>query len=592
MGQITVKKNHSSKVFTKKEKSFTGIVEEVNVLLDNLGSEYRDELLKIRELKERFLNERFHLAVLGQFKRGKSTLLNALLGDEILPASVVPLTAIPTYLIWGPEYKARVYFQDGKTEESKSKDNLVQYVTETNNPENRKGVSHVEVFFPSAILSKGVVLIDTPGIGSTYKHNTEVTFDFLPRCDAALFLVSADPPVTEVEINFLKAVQKRVARIIFVLNKVDYLSENEKDTLEKFFKNVLRKDAGATEDIVLFSVSAQQGLTAKKTDSEKLWVTSGMKSLYSHLTDFLAREKSHVLKEALIMKMDDIIGNIILQLQLTVNSLQTPLTELEKRITVFEEKFNEAKEQQRTLEDLLNGERRRLMEYLETQAESLRQEAKAYLEEVAMSSFTDNKLVEEKVQDTVADAIPDFFEPKLNEMSRLFNERVLEIFQAYEQRAVELIDTVRQNAAELFAVPYSSSEKADIFVMKHQPYWKTHKWESSLIFLPTGLVEVLLPAEIRKKRAEKKIKEQIEDLVRFNVENLRWATLQNLDQAIRKLKANLDERLHWTAGTIIQVMQSARAKQLEQGHHVDAEVTKLRQVMAELVIIREDLKKL
>ncbi|MDN5344604.1 MAG: hypothetical protein PWQ18_715 [Clostridia bacterium] len=94
-------------------------------------------------------------------------------------------------------------------------------------------LSQVEVFYPSPLLSKGVVLIDTPGIGSTFRHNTEATLNFLPQCDAALFLVSADPPITEVEVEFLKAVRSRVTHLFFILNKVDYLNlEQNQNTVQ------------------------------------------------------------------------------------------------------------------------------------------------------------------------------------------------------------------------------------------------------------------------------------------------------------------------------------------------------------------------
>ncbi|TGC07422.1 hypothetical protein CUN85_11510 [Methanolobus halotolerans] len=76
-------------------------------------------------------------------------------------------------------------------------------------------------------MLRDVVVIDTPGIGSTYRHNTEVTMGFLPQSDAALFLVSVDPPITEVELAFLKDIKSRVSKLFFALNKVDYLTKTE-----------------------------------------------------------------------------------------------------------------------------------------------------------------------------------------------------------------------------------------------------------------------------------------------------------------------------------------------------------------------------
>lgn len=254
--------------------------------LEKLGPDFIPDRRKIEALQERLAMERFHLAVLGQFKRGKSTLLNALMGEEILPTSVVPLTAIPTFLLWGPDVRARVTFlNDHPRAEISGKETtaltafLAQFVTEADNPANRKGVSHVEVFYPAPLLQQGVVLIDTPGIGSTFRHNTEATLNFLPQCDAALFLVSADPPITEVEVEFLKAVRAKVTRLFFIINKVDYLSEEERDTLVRFVRNVLREQVGITGDPPVFRVSARQGLEARKSGNPDLWAQSGLEEV-------------------------------------------------------------------------------------------------------------------------------------------------------------------------------------------------------------------------------------------------------------------------------------------------------------------------
>jgi len=208
---------------------------------------------QLGELRERLVQGRFHLAVLGQFKRGKSTLLNALLGEVVLPTAVVPLTAIPTFIRPGDTLAARVHFldqrepQDAEVQTSgQLGEFLAGFVTETGNPKNTLGVAQVEVLHPAALLGKGVVLIDTPGIGSTFQHNTEATLNFLPQCDAALFLVSADPPITEVEVEFLRQVKSKVSRLFFILNKVDYLSDEDRQAALEFLHTVLTEQAGVS----------------------------------------------------------------------------------------------------------------------------------------------------------------------------------------------------------------------------------------------------------------------------------------------------------------------------------------------------------
>jgi translation elongation factor EF-1alpha len=180
----------------------------------------------------------------------------------------VPLTSIPTFLRAGAARAVRVFFHDGReaafsdlTREQAS-EVLARHATEKENPKNQCGVERVEVRHPAALLSAGVVMIDTPGIGSTFRHNTEATLNFLPQCDAAIFVVSADPPITEVETGFLKAVRNKVAKLCFVVNKVDYLTDNELVAAVAFFEKTL-KEMGFQDDGPIFSVSASQGIEAR-----------------------------------------------------------------------------------------------------------------------------------------------------------------------------------------------------------------------------------------------------------------------------------------------------------------------------------------
>ena len=181
--------------------------------------------------------------------------------------------------------------------------NSTGFVTEEGNPKNRLGVMQVEILHPAPILEHGVVLIDTPGIGSTFTHNTESTLNFLPQCDAALFVVSADPPLTEVEAEFLKAVKSRVGRLFFIFNKIDYLNEHERDAALAFFKKMLDEKIGADEEYPIFCVSARRGLDAKLCGDSELWTHCGIREVENHLICFLASEKTNALREALGRKV-------------------------------------------------------------------------------------------------------------------------------------------------------------------------------------------------------------------------------------------------------------------------------------------------
>jgi Dynamin family len=121
-----------------------------------------------RATAERIADGRFYVACVGQFKRGKSTLLNALMGKPILPSGIVPVTTVPTILRFGEHYRARVRLQRGKWADIAA-DQIEQYVSEKENPQNKKGVAGIEVFVPSTLLSRGLCFVDTPGRSEKYE---------------------------------------------------------------------------------------------------------------------------------------------------------------------------------------------------------------------------------------------------------------------------------------------------------------------------------------------------------------------------------------------------------------------------------------
>ncbi|TFG59447.1 MAG: hypothetical protein E4H29_04255, partial [Deltaproteobacteria bacterium] len=163
------------------------------------------------------------IAVLGRFKAGKSSFLNCLTGRDVLPVGAVPVTSVITVLGFGEREQARVRFADGG-ERIVPVTELPNFVTEEENPENRKGVALVTVDLPSLRRYPNTRFIDTPGLGSAFRHNTQVTMDWLPRAAAALVAISADQPVSEQDIDLLSDLARHTPRIVILLTKVDLLS--------------------------------------------------------------------------------------------------------------------------------------------------------------------------------------------------------------------------------------------------------------------------------------------------------------------------------------------------------------------------------
>jgi ribosome biogenesis GTPase A len=555
-----------------------GFLEKTADTVAGLGPQFDHYCSKLIDLSNRFSEGRFHLAVLGQFKRGKSTLLNALTGVPVLPVGVVPLTAAPTFLQFGESPKIRVIYQDDRPAEEftgTSTDErsayLAGFVTEKGNPKNRRGITEVQVDLPAPILSNSVVLIDTPGIGSTHRHNTAATLNFLQQCDAALFLISADPPITEVELEFLRQVKEKIPRLFFVLNKIDYLDDHELEEALSFYKSVLTEEAVWHSDFPVFCVSARKGLEARSSQDPHGWTTSGMAQLESFLVDFLAREKFHTLMDAVSQRAVDFIEAVLMEAGIVLKALQLPQRELEEKIKLFEQTLKRADSERRLIKDVMEGDKKRVATFVEEQARELGGEAEQFLKDVmnrATVSRTYGKSSKAGIQQDWAEAIPDFFEQQQTALNERVKARLLECLAPHEQRLAKLVETLRHTAADLFQVPYRPLRSEEALEIKRKPYWVLNTWNTD----PLPLLQSM--------------DQRLDRLVRRNVENIRWSMLQNLNISFagyaRRAKERLDETVAATKGA----MEASYARRKTHSGSIESEVAR----MCDHITVLEGLK--
>jgi len=243
------------------------------------------------ELVVKLAEDRFTLAVLGLFKRGKSSLMNAVIGRDLLPTGMLPLTSAITVLKYGPTERLVVHHEDSIFPKELPVSALADYVTERGNPANRKKVKTACVESPVPFLRRGVEFVDTPGVGSAIAANTATTYGFLPECDAVLFVTSVDMPMTSMELEFLKEIREYVDKIFFVVNKIDLVDDGDRSAILEFVAGTIRSQIG--RDVVnIFSVSARMGLAAKTSGDAVLYERSGLKALEEALASFLSEEKS------------------------------------------------------------------------------------------------------------------------------------------------------------------------------------------------------------------------------------------------------------------------------------------------------------
>jgi len=319
---------------------------------------------ELAALRQRVESDVFNLVAVGEFKRGKSSVLNALIGMDILPVGVVPLTAIATIVSHGEQVSVKVAFQNGEFQ-SVALQALADYVTEKGNPHNSRGVQEVYVTCPSPWLASGVRLIDTPGIGSVYRHNSEVTYRFLPHADAVLFLLSADQPVGLAETEFLEDVREYAGRIFFLLNKTDLLSETELAESTEFASRMIA--AAIERPVSIFPVSARLAREGQKTGDQGVLAQSHFPAFTETLARFLMQGKGNALATALAKRLLRLVAQARINAELEISSLHTPLEELRRKLVVFENKRAEVAQQKRDFSVLLAAEIKRLADQTVTE---------------------------------------------------------------------------------------------------------------------------------------------------------------------------------------------------------------------------------
>jgi predicted GTPase len=276
--------------------------------------------------------DRFTLAVLGQFKRGKSSLMNAIIGREFLPTGVLPLTSAITVLRYGPAERLLVYHINSTFPEELPVAVLADYVTEERNPNNQKKVRTVRVEMPVPFLRYGIEFVDTPGVGSAIAANTATTYGFLPECDAVLFVTAADSPMTSLELAFLQEIGQYVDKIFFVVNKIDLMAEEERNQVLGYVRETIRKHTGQN-DVKLFAVSSRQGLAARTSGDAVLYERSGLKALEDALGSFLSVEKSATFLSAVAQKALRIMDTEMTPDVMSEAALEARATALKKEKT-------------------------------------------------------------------------------------------------------------------------------------------------------------------------------------------------------------------------------------------------------------------
>jgi GTPase Era involved in 16S rRNA processing len=207
------------------------------------------------------------VAVLGQFKAGKSSFLNSLIGREILPVGVIPVTTTVTRIQYGEKENVIVRHFDGK-ETKVTIPEVEDFTSEAKNPANCKNVEVVDIELPSLKDYEGLRLVDTPGLGSVYRYHMETSKNWLPEAGAALLAISADRPLGEDDLDLIRELKQNTPRIVLLLTKADLLSPEQQSEVVAFFRATVRKELHQEFPIFLYSTQQRTEEWKEKVEKE------------------------------------------------------------------------------------------------------------------------------------------------------------------------------------------------------------------------------------------------------------------------------------------------------------------------------------
>ncbi|NER80399.1 MAG: dynamin [Leptolyngbya sp. SIO1D8] len=364
-------------------------IAEILVGLESGGIETSGQLGLEREIEDITLAGQnldqgvFRLLVLGDMKRGKSTFLNALIGENLLPSDVNPCTALLTVLRYGPEKLVEIHFKDDRPPEvidfAVFKERYTIVPQEAKQLEARQEdafptVSHAVVAYPLPLLEKGIEIVDSPGLNDTEARN-ELSLGYINNCHAILFVLRATQPCTLAERRYLENyIQGRGLAIFFLINAWDQVKESlidpddeaelqdAADKLHKVFRSNLQEycqiDGADWYDERVFPISALQTLRRRLKDANAALEGTGFPEFMGALNTFLTQERAiaefrqaRTLARQACARLTEAMGRRIPLLSQTVDELKARLDSVEPEFDELSEIRDRFKDEIRTLRD-------------------------------------------------------------------------------------------------------------------------------------------------------------------------------------------------------------------------------------------------
>jgi len=510
----------------------------------------------------RLEGESFTLVILGEFKRGKSTLVNALLGAAVMPSALVPLTAIPTMVRYGEKPAARVLFENGNTVPIAVED-VKQYVAEKFNPKNVKNVREVTIEFPTARLKEGMVLVDTPGVGSVYQHNTDSAYGYLPYSDCAVFLISVDAPLSRVELEYLRDIQGHVRKIFYVLNKVDLVQPEDADEVLDFTRRVLAQNLGE-EDVYLLPVSAKTALDAKLQDDAEMLRKSRVDVLEKDIDSFVRASKGALVLTAAANRLLKVVGDEETAQNLWRRAMDDTTEGLNEKIARFDKALAELEQEREDSIYLLYREIDRMAAQITERMEAYKRQnlpvLTARLQDYARDNLTGQSTKEAvaTLHKYVIDLVQTGLERKKEEEWETIQAELAGLADRFFDRIESIVERLLQAAAKIFNLDVVSQARAAYVIGDRRIFFHFHEHPTFIPNLTDLPLFSVIPVALARGHVVKKATEKLEELLDRNTGRVRYNLTEKVRESVRKMAGDLRLRADALARGLKLALEDAR----------------------------------
>ncbi|MGH3255699.1 MAG: dynamin family protein [Streptosporangiaceae bacterium] len=512
-----------------------------------LGTERDRE--QLTALLDRLDAGRLRVLVAGEAKRGKSTLINALLRRDVLPSGVTPLTAVTTTVRYGDDERAEVRFLDGH-EEKHPLAALPDLVTERGNPANRRRIADVTVYLAALVLEGGVELADTPGTGSVFDWDTQTAYEALRSMDVAVFVLTADPPVSASERELLGRVAGLSVTTFAVLNKADHLDGPGLAEAVEFTRGVLCE---AGHPGTVYPMSARAALVGGD---------AGFAAFEADFTAYLSARRRADLRASAIAQARRIASSLLDEVAVTRRAAEMRAGDAAARVRQFTERLTEVTVHGRDALIVVNGESGRLLLALNDAADQ---------DGPRLGRVISGQL-EALFDGELREAAPAEIERRGREMLASLAVQAAETWRRQRRETIERglaavdarltadlkteLDVLRQSAAELLSLDLAVPEPEGRLAENRRFFYTTGE-DMGQTELLAGAVRRALPGELGRRRAREYLRREAPDLVNRQIGRARGDLQYRLAEATRALARAVEQRYADGTDRIRSALQAA-----------------------------------